>query len=871
MRMYRHTQHIASVRRSVVPCNVRAAGSSARCPAARRCRSLGAVVWLVALAVVGMQQPSAAQSDAQPAPNTSVSRLYERLPFDVIVVDDRDKTEVEVEPIQVEGSLDPAKHEANEKLIVRLIKFPEQEYEIRWGDIAEIRRFEQVLLAKANELVADQRFDEAFDYFNYLQIHFPHLEGLSQSIDRYLFAEAKALLDRGRRQQARVPLLALYDRQPDFPGLREIFEGLFAEQVDALMQQARYSEVRARLSQLSRLYPQSELVAKYQSQLQAIGTRLIEEARRHLEQSQWREARTAAHRAMAVWEGNAEARQVWAEAYRRYPLINVAVRQLSTHAAWRLDDWAARRVLRLVERSLFERVGYGEEGTRYHCPLGTVETERLGMRLSIQLRRDLQWAPGIPFTGLDVSRQLLSAGEQAVAGRAPNAGDALPQPVAEAWQPSSAWIDAVGVDNVFGVTIDWRRRPLRPEALLQTVIHPLRYRSAARRGSMGLGPYTLGSTTDDVVHFIRREHYFAAQAGQAREIVEKRYNDTEAAISALRGGEVMLVDRVPPWLSTAHADDKQLAIGAYAAPTVHCLAIEGDDPRLADRSFRRAIVYALRRQRILQDSLLRGAEIAGCQVLSGPLPTGYAYDPNIEPREYDPLLAYTLVAIANRRAAATDANDGARPSSDDKNQPSGETPPKNVASDDAARNKPGATPPADSKEAATPTGPPESAVAAVGDDLVLAHPPSDVARLACRLIREQLAAVGIRVVLREISGLEKKPIRCDLRYVELMLSEPIVDVPRLLADARWAPGPGTAYLRLALRKLRHASDWNEARAQLREIHRILHDDLRFIPLWQLTEFFAYRRDLTGIGSRPMTIYDQVESWQSEWVELAKHP
>ncbi len=66
-----------------------------------------------------------------------------------------------------------------------------------------------------------------------------------------------------------------------------------------------------------------------------------------------------------------------------------------------------------------------------------------------------------------------------------------------------------------------------------------------------------------------------------------------------------------------------------------------------------------------------------------------------------------------------------------------------------------------------------------------------------------------------------------------------------------------------LRRLDEASEWRDVADRLRQIHRIAADDVAVVPLWQMTDHFAYYRSLKGAG-KPVTLYDNVESWQSEF-------
>jgi hypothetical protein len=101
----------------------------------------------------------------------------------------------------------------------------------------------------------------------------------------------------------------------------------------------------------------------------------------------------------------------------------------------------------------------------------------------------------------------------------------------------------------------------------------------------------------------------------------------------------------------------------------------------------------------------------------------------------------------------------------------------------------------------------------------------------------------------------------DLLFVDLSMSEPLIEARRLLGSQGLAPN-ASPYMDQALRELELAEDWKRARQRLLDIHRVAHDDLDIIPLWQIVEHFAYRKGLDGVGTRPAVLYQNVESWQS---------
>jgi len=156
--------------------------------------------------------------------------------------------------------------------------------------------------------------------------------------------------------------------------------------------------------------------------------------------------------------------------------------------------------------------------------------------------------------------------------------------------------------------------------------------------------------------------------------------------------------------------------------------------------------------------------------------------------------------------------------------------------------------------------------------LVLAHAPDAVAQTACEAIRRQLHEVGIELELRAFGPGEPVGLSddVDLVYVELAAWEPVVDAWPLLGENGMA-GAVSPYLSLALRQLRQATDWRRVSARLREIHRIVYDEVAVVPLWQLTDHFLYHRSLRGFGSRPVTLYENVERWRTAAGQSTEQP
>ena len=66
---------------------------------------------------------------------------------------------------------------------------------------------------------------------------------------------------------------------------------------------------------------------------------------------------------------------------------------------------------------------------------------------------------------------------------------------------------------------------------------------------------------------------------------------------------------------------------------------------------------------------------------------------------------------------------------------------------------------------------------------------------------------------------------------------------------------------LGLRRLEESKNWRDARDRLLDLHAIAHHELPVLPLWQLVDSYAYSRDLLGVGSDIVSLYQNAEKWR----------
>ena len=732
-------------------------------------------------------------------------RLVDRPPFDQVILDEaNDNAVIDVAPLDFPGRRPPA--QPSGKLKVEWLNKPGEPIEIPWQNISRIRLYEEMLLEEARRLTAAKEFDDAFDYYAILLSDYPSLPGAKDAANEYLRLNALAFYESGELDRALSVLAALYDRTPSAAGLSNAIDAVCGKMIEQHLRDQDYAAARAVLDLWQQKFAalKSSSAAAWADRFAAAAQRQVVEGQRLFAEGNYVAARKAIARALNIWPQHDEAIELLAEIQRRNPSISVGVMEASPREpARRIDNWAAMRTSRLVQPLLAELDDFSPEGGVYHSPYGRWVLDDTGLGLSLEISDE---AARSGLSADYLARFLLRM-----------ADPSRPEYRAD-FAAHLAGTSVVG-DGV--VQIDWLRPHVRPEALLQVPLALNEDRAAgdaagrsAAAPRFDLTAAEPGSTT------------FSAQPAPEgtrralQTVVEQVMPDDDAAVAALLHGEVDVLDRVPPWYVERLRAARDVRIGTYRLPTVHVLIPNPSRDLPSAREFRRAMCYGIQRSRIVQQVILGGQSATGFEVLSGPFPAGrsysdplrYAYNSQLMPRPFEPRLAAVLATVA--WSAVLD--------------PQG----KGTV-----------------EFAALPT-------------LVLAHPSDSTARIACETIKLQLARVGINVDLLEFSAdeLASGAVEYDFRYAELAVWEPIVDASALMGPGGLAGDLGSPYLHAALRELDEATNWKDVRAKLSEIHDIAHHDLPLVPLWQTVNYFAYRSAVRGIGSSPVTLYQNIDRW-----------
>ncbi len=395
---------------------------------------------------------------------------------------------------------------------------------------------------------------------------------------------------------------------------------------------------------------------------------------------------------------------------------------------------------------------------------------------------------------------------------------ALARHLLEATDPGSATYDEVLASLVVEVQVQYprtvvvtlSRAHVRPEALLEMALP----RDLA--ASAGVAVFDIAEQTDTQVRFAAK----SAGAGGLAEVHEVVFADDSSAVSALLRGEIEVLDRVPAWQLKNLQSSSDIEIQAYQLPTVHALVPTGKSELTSQREFRRALLFGMNRDQIFKREL--GATGSGFDILSGPFPKGaspsdpirYGYNSQVRLRDYDPRLAILLASVAW----------------------------VNVQKSQGIK-EPSAPLPA----------------------ITLGHSRDPFARAACQSIAANLRPV-IQIDLVEMSPQEMidNPQKVDLLYAELSVWEPVTDARKLLGTGGIA-AETSDFMSISLDRLDSATQWNNVRARLYQIHDVASTDLPLIPLWQTPVFYAHRKSVLGLKPQTVRLYQDIGDWQIDVV------
>ncbi len=284
--------------------------------------------------------------------------IYQQEPYDTIKLDDANKhATLKVRPLDLPDRRLPTKPSPDDELEVRLFDRPRKVYSLAWGHIVEVKLFERMVLDEAERLTEAKKFDDAYPIYEFLEHRYPTMQELPASYHAYLKAGAGEAFKQQRYDEALALLWDLYACNPDYKGVDKAIVAVAGKLIDKRFSDGDFAGARGLLGQTTeKLKAKAEALAgAWNDKLSAKATELLAKVQSELKAGRLAEANRACRQALAAWSEVQGGRELAATIRLKNPVVEIGVTALpSFDSTQKSDSWAARRVQRLLTRSIAE-------------------------------------------------------------------------------------------------------------------------------------------------------------------------------------------------------------------------------------------------------------------------------------------------------------------------------------------------------------------------------------------------------------------------------------------------------------------------------------------------------------------------------------
>ena len=620
-----------------------------------------------------------------------------------------------------------------------------------------------------------------------------------ETYQKLLFTDAVLRSRRGDHESAIRILDDLWDRNPGYPNLSGQFGQIVDQQISAVVGQLDYRQARYFLARLTARDPQHEVALKWRMELLGRTTTLIGEARNAASQGDAALAASLVDRAARIWPDTPGLRDVHREFNDRFQSVRLGVLRLPGEPTRYPFDAASETDSNdLTQQKLFEPVRVDERGVRYRSTLmESWEPKDLGREVQFTLRlKRADWEARTIMTSADIHRE--------IAARIDPMNSDYDERLAGA-------IERVEVQSPSQFAIFFRRLPLRLEALLQLTVSladPESLNPDLPPGAIPLaGRQRFYEFEDDEKHVSYRRVRTQSSSLKSRnvdEIVLVRCDSWDRALQSLLRGEIIGIPHVDLKDVKGLQDDNRFFVQPYSLPLSHLIVFNPGSIPLRDTQLRRALTLALPREELLSKRILADSQRRYARITATPFATtSYGHNRLLQEPPYDPQRSAALAMAA-------------------KKQLGGEIP-----------------------------------------TLRIACSPDPLVRATAIEMIEHWRRVGISVLLMDEES-DPGAKGWDMAYRSTRIVEPLTDLWPLLtvqsSNDVESLKPLPERVRRQLLDLERANDWSAATRILHRIETELLVESRYIPLWEIDEFFVTRRNLIGLPPRMMHAFHDVERW-----------
>jgi peptide/nickel transport system substrate-binding protein len=273
------------------------------------------------------------------------------------------------------------------------------------------------------------------------------------------------------------------------------------------------------------------------------------------------------------------------------------------------------------------------------------ETSADGLVYTFTLRSDVKWQDGKPLTADDVVYTLRQMQDPGFSGLSY---------LSDMWRTVA--ISQVNTTAIlfqltepFAPFLDYTTIGLLPAHLLADVSADALPANSFNVKPVGTGPFQVEQLTNDRITLVANPYYYGPHPFLDR-LTFNFYPDYESIFAAYQRGEIEGIARILPNDLDRARSLNTLNLYSARLSSYSLIFLNLSKPQFGDKQVRQALLYALDRQKIVDD-ILQGQ---GLVATSPILPGSWAYDPLIKTYPYDANKAKSLLDAAGWKDANGD-------------------------------------------------------------------------------------------------------------------------------------------------------------------------------------------------------------------------
>ena len=406
------------------------------------------------------------------------------------------------------------------------------------SSIKKIEYFEDLLLDEADRLVMERDFARAFECCLRVKSRNPSWAGLDDHVNRVLFPRAGAPWSTATTSAGSGCSRELLGRKRDYPGLLDQIAEAYGKRIDRALRMGLYVRGRRVLRELAEVTGEHAAVRTSRAVFVTKATERLKQG----ESASPAERLDALTDALRIWPTLPGAEEKYIQAFQAEPTLDVGVTDVASPLGPWVHSRADARLVRLLYRPVLAADDQEARQGKWPGQLAaSVETTDLGRRLLVKLKPGPAWSDGSrPVSAIDVAHSLIDRSD----------------PHSPSYEARWAdLLDRVEVRDEMQVELRLNHAPLKAGGWLLGPVGPAHAgidgriaTSTKDRVLVTDGLYRCFQSTALGLELRSRDDRSGdvSVSPKIRRVREVRMSQGLAAVTALRRGDVSMIDHVPP-------------------------------------------------------------------------------------------------------------------------------------------------------------------------------------------------------------------------------------------------------------------------------------------------------------------------------------